>query len=92
MPNTPLICFDLPKDATQYCLRGPQVQPDASYWHSGPCPPLCIVRPEDLPEECHLDQYPTDPTIIQGELAELYELASYRDDPTKVASFEPGRR
>ena len=89
MPN--LICFDLPRDAKKYCLRGPQVQPDASYWHSGNCPFLCIVRPETLPEECRLPPYPNDPNVIADELEELRELASYRDDPTKVANFAPPR-
>ncbi len=92
MPKKPLICFDLPKDATQYRLRGPQVQPDASYWHSGACPSLCIVRPEDILNVCPLPAYPNVPAAINNELEELYELASLRDDPSQVASFVPGRR
>lgn len=70
--------------ATTYSLPGPQVQPDASYWHSGDCPTLCVVKPEDVLAVHPMPPYPGDAgTAI--ELAELAELASLRDDPTQVA-------
>jgi hypothetical protein len=85
-------CFnpEPPAPATEYSLRGPQVQPDASYWHTLPCPTLCVVRPEQLPEECKLPAYPTGATV-KNELEELYELASFRDDPARVANFAADR-
>lgn len=55
-------CFQPLPIETRYSLRGPQVQPDASYWHTRPCRPLCIVRPEDL--DCRVRRYPRDPNVI----------------------------
>lgn len=70
-----------------YSLPGPQVQPDASYWHSGPCPTLCVVKPEDVLAVHPMPPYPA-PPVVDAELAELAELASLRDDPGRVA--KPG--
>jgi hypothetical protein len=76
-------CFQPLPIETRYSLRGPQVQPDASYWHTRPCRPLCIVRPEDL--DCRVRRYPRDPNVIADELQELHELKQLRDDPQAVA-------
>ena len=78
-----------PEKAAQYGLRGPQVQPDASYWHTGDCPTLCVVRPEDVVDDCGLDPYTA--ADVTEEILELHELASLRDDPTRLADFTPGR-
>jgi PAP2 superfamily protein len=80
---SPQPCFQPPPVQSRYSLRGPQVQPDASYWHTPMCRPLCIVRPEDL--DCHVRLYPQNPTVIQAELDELHELKQLRDDPQAIA-------
>jgi hypothetical protein len=67
-----------------YSLPGPQVQPDASYWHDGACPTLCVVRPVDVLATHTMPPHPTG-GAVDVELAELAALASLRDDPTQVA-------
>lgn len=67
-----------------YSLRGPQVQPDASYWHDGACPTLCVVRPTEVLATYAVPPYPTG-AAVDLELAELAALASLRDDPAQVA-------
>src|SRR5687768_9662084 len=32
----------------EYSLPGPQVEPEASFWAVGECPPVCTIRIEDL--------------------------------------------
>ncbi len=83
-------CFCPPSVHPTYSLLGPQVQSDASYWHIGDCPTLCVVRPKDLlvegdPLRCVVRGYPTDQNVIDEELRELHELAQRRDDPEAVA-------
>src|SRR5215212_11648386 len=80
-------CPPLPRE-TRYQLPGPQVEPEASFWALGPCPPLCTIRIEDLitvtddPTNPHyFPPYPTDPAVVRDEINELIELASLRDDP-----------
>lgn len=90
-------CFPPPTPVqTRYSLVGPQVQPDASYWHIGECPPLCVVRPGDLLSKddllyCPVRGYPTSATVIAEE---LHELAQQRDNPEAVADRleDPTRR
>jgi membrane-associated phospholipid phosphatase len=86
----PRHCFDRlpglpqgPPPPASYGLRGPQVQPDASYWHTPPCRPLCIVRPEDL--NCPVRKFPPDNVVVGSEIPELHELKQLRDDPQAVA-------
>jgi len=81
----------------QYALRGPQVEPEASFWSISPCPLPSVIRIEDLnkvaddPEhELYFPPYPTDPAILADEIAELNELASLRDDPAALANPAPG--
>lgn len=76
-----------PKNA--YSLPGPQVAPDASYWHVTGCPPLCVVTPDQVVGACDLEDWKWVPGLsaAQEDLDELHELASLRDDPTRVASF-----
>ncbi len=83
----------------QYNLRGPQVEPEASFWTIAPCPVPCVVRiPEllkvtDNPKhDCYFPPYPTDPAILADEIAELNELASLRDNPAALANPVPGNR
>jgi hypothetical protein len=33
---------------SQYALPGPQVEPDAAYWTTGPCTVPCVVRISEL--------------------------------------------
>ena len=78
----PEACFEPPSPASEYGLRGPQVAPEASYWHTEPCPPLCIVRPREL--GCTVRKFPDDSVTI-SELDELHQLKQLRDDPQAVA-------
>ncbi len=94
-PIRPPTCTDPFGQLARYELRGPQVQPDASYWHLGSCPPLCVVRPDEAVAHCPPDDedewwtFGTDD--VDAEIAELFELASFRDDPTRVAGFANDR-
>jgi hypothetical protein len=104
--NDPMVGIDRwpPMEAPEYGLRGPQVEPGASYWSSPPCPPPCVVTVADLTpltdleklasgekNPCWFPPYPTG-TDVDDELAELHELAQLRDDPEAVASNDPERR
>lgn len=75
-------CFQPPVSGTRYNLRGPQQAPEASFWHAEPCPPLCIIRPQDL--RCKVRRYPNDEVTCK-ELEELHQLKQLRDDPRAVA-------
>jgi hypothetical protein len=78
-----------------YDLRGPQVEPEASYWlecdivHGCPVP-----RPITLHELRHRfsdfvnDPYPTDQDTLRRELEELVMLARLRDEPA-ILGHEP---
>jgi hypothetical protein len=81
----------------QYDLRGPQVEPEASFWTARPCPLPCVVRIEDLikvtddtEHECYFPPHPVDAEILADEIAELNELASLRDDPAALVHPAPG--
>src|ERR687886_1426739 len=83
-----------PPNCDEYMLRGPQVEPAASYWtedRTG-CPvPICTVTiSQILADGFNLPPYPRDATTINDELAELRDLASLRDDPEAVLSNVPG--
>lgn len=82
-----------PTSGQRYCLRGPQVEPEASSWICPPHP-LCVVTLEQLRDPqhgCTLPPYPTDAGILADEIAELIELSQLRDDPEAVASQNPNR-
>jgi hypothetical protein len=77
---------------TTYELRGPQVEPEAGFWTINPCAVPCIVRIEDLilktddpGNPCYFPDYPTDPDTLTGEIDELIDLASLRDNPGALA-------
>jgi PAP2 superfamily len=79
--------------STTYDLRGPQVEPEAGFWTINPCAVPCIVRIQDLlartddpANPCFFPDYPTDPNVLSGEIEELIELASLRDDPGALAN------
>jgi hypothetical protein len=79
--------------STVYDLRGPQVEPQAGFWTINPCAIPCIVRIPDLiaktddpANPCYFPDYPTDPDVLRGEIEELIELASLRDDPGALAN------
>jgi hypothetical protein len=86
--------------STMYGLRGPQVEPEAGFWTINPCAVPCIVRIQDLilktdnPDDpCYFPDYPTDPDVVSGEIEELIELASLRDEPGALANpGAPSRR
>jgi hypothetical protein len=87
----------VPPKPKEYSLRGPQVEPEASYWSIRPCPVPCVVRMEDLiritddpDHQCYLPPYPVDPKVLADEIAELNELASLRDDPSALMYPVPG--
>jgi membrane-associated phospholipid phosphatase len=98
--NDPMVGIDRwpPMEAPEYGLRGPQVEPGASYWSSPPCPPPCVVTVAELTQwtddpnhPCYFPPYPTGGTV-DDELAELHALAQLRDDPEAVASNNLRRR
>jgi hypothetical protein len=87
----------IPPPPFQYNLRGPQVEPESSFWTVSPCPLPCVVRIKDLlvktddpRSECYFPPYPTDPNVLQNEISELIELASLRDEPGALANPAPG--
>jgi hypothetical protein len=78
--------------STMYGLRGPQVEPEAGFWTINPCAVPCIVRIQDLilktddpNNPCYFPAYPTDPDTLTGEIDELIDLASLRDNPAALA-------
>jgi membrane-associated phospholipid phosphatase len=82
----------------EYSLPGPQIEPEASFWTIYPCKVPCVIRISDLvkrtdnPEdECYFPPYPDDPVVVEGEIEELVELASLRDDPRAIFSSQRGR-
>jgi PAP2 superfamily len=80
----PLIC-------DTYDLRGPQVEPAASYWTE--CRPPCVVTISDLQAQGFaLPPYPIYPGPADDEIEELIELSSLRDDPEAIVSNLPNRR
>ncbi|HEX2205669.1 MAG TPA: vanadium-dependent haloperoxidase [Longimicrobium sp.] len=80
----------------EYDLRGPQVEPEASYWNH--CPQLRLVSIDELtaitdnpddpgffppyPDPCD----PRGRRIIEEEMRELLELQRLRDDPCALES------
>jgi len=82
--------------ADEYKLKGPQVEPEASYWNH--CPRPCPVSVEDLiavtddkNNPRFFPPYPHDQKTIKAELQELRDLAARREDPTQLVSTRPGR-
>jgi membrane-associated phospholipid phosphatase len=73
-----------------YALRGPQTQPDASYWHLGSCPTLCVVAADESVPGCQPETedrwWTFGQSDVDDEIAELFELACLRDDPTAVCA------
>lgn len=74
----------------KYALIGPQVAPDASYWHADPCAPPRVVLPRELGKA---RRFPEKDRTCE-ELQELHELKQLRDDPRAVAGnlADPKRR
>src|SRR5258706_378913 len=75
-----------------YALKGPQVQPDASYW--GFCSKLCIVPTEKIlklkEDESSVDYFPPwKDDYVEKELDELIELSYLRDDPCALVNAKP---
>lgn len=79
----------------RYGLRGPQIEPEAAFWTL--CEVPCVVRIRDLVKltdelgDCYFPEYPTDEDTLREELDELLELASLRDEPDALVSYQPGR-
>lgn len=76
----------------EYALKGPQVQPDASYW--GFCSKLCIVPTETilkLTDDPNSPDYfpPWKDADVEKELDELIELSHLRDDPCALVNPRP---
>ncbi|MEA2571327.1 MAG: hypothetical protein QOI24_3328 [Acidobacteriota bacterium] len=76
----------------EYALKGPQVQPDASYW--GFCPKPCIVPLEELLKKTDNpndpDYFPPwDERQVEREFEELVWLSRHRDDPCALVSTKP---
>lgn len=85
-----------PTPHPEYALRGPQVEPSASYWLlcPAPCAPALheITDLTDDPnnKECYFPPYPgADETA--KEIQEIKELACLRDDPEAILSTRAGR-
>jgi len=76
----------------EYALKGPQVQPDASYW--GFCSKLCIVPLGELlkrTDDSNSPDYfpPWEEKDNEPELDELIELSHLRDDPCALVNTKP---
>jgi hypothetical protein len=90
-------CFDPLKSNydpdLRYNLRGPQVQPDASYWHDCGCSNLCVARPEEGKIASYIDNLPDYPTgnALRAEIRTLYRLAELRDQPYERSAEVFGR-
>jgi len=72
-----------------YALKGPQVDPTASYW--GFCPKLCIVPLEKLlkktDDENSPDYFPPwEESEVEKEFEELIWLSKHRDNPCSLVS------
>lgn len=78
-----------PAHATAYHLPGPPVDPAASYWTE--CHVPCVVSLDEVRTHCNLDPYPTQHPVLAGEIAEMLELASLRDDPEALVSTVAGK-
>ena len=75
----------------EYALKGPQVDPAASYW--GFCPKLCIVPLEKLlkktDDESSPDYFPPwEESEVEREFEELVWLSKHRDNPCSLVSKE----
>src|SRR3954453_22841994 len=78
-----------------YDLRGPQVEPEVSYWLEcgivNGCP---VPRPITIEELRHklpsFDPYPTGQAALRRELEELVMLARLRDE-SAILGHEPAR-
>ena len=89
-----------PPPPTDYRLRGPQVEPAASYWLlcPAPCaPPIWeVTRITDQPtidgkpNPCYFPPFPGLATT-KREIREVKELACLRDDPEALFSDERGQ-
>lgn len=84
-----------PTPRDEYDLRGPQVEPGASYWLL--CPAPCAVHIREITERtdnpddpCYFPPYPGEEET-RAEIPELKELACLRDDPEAIFSNERGR-
>lgn len=84
-----------PPPPDEYCLRGPQVEPSASYWLI--CPAPCAVPiqqitaiTDDPRNPCYFPPYPPE-DVTKEEVAEIKELACLRDDPEAIFSDRRGR-
>jgi len=78
-----------PAHATAYNLPGPQVDPAASYWTE--CHVPCVVSLDEVRAHCTPGPYPTQPAVLEEEIAELLDLASLRDDPAALVSTVKGK-
>jgi hypothetical protein len=79
-----------------YSLRGPQVEPESSFWLEcdivNGCPVPRPIRLEELQSKfpAGFPHYPTDVAVLKAELEELVMLARLRDEPGDFA-HEPSR-
>jgi membrane-associated phospholipid phosphatase len=79
-----------------YDLRGPQVEPEASYWLDcdivNRCPVPRPITIDELNDKLSsLDPYPTTQVALRRELEELIMLARLRDEPA-ILGHEPASR
>lgn len=83
-----------PPPCGEYALRGPQVEPAASYWtedsYGCPVPPCVVTIGDILAAGCAPAHYPTAAAEIAAEIQELVDLASLRDEPGAVVSTVQG--
>jgi membrane-associated phospholipid phosphatase len=81
----------------RYNLRGPQIEPGASYWTVNKCTLPCVIsidrlspRTDDPTSPYYFPRFPSD-QATRAEVEELVELASLRDDPDALVSREANR-
>jgi hypothetical protein len=83
-----------PCDVPEYALKGPQVEPEASFWNH--CPQLRLISLKELitvtDDPGHIGYFPPSPDYcfeqdeIKKEFEELEVLAKLRDDPCALVS------
>jgi PAP2 superfamily len=85
VPNGGGIVLKCPQ---KYELKGPQIEPAASYWNH--CPSLRVVEIDRL-KGIRFDPYPVGEATLVGEIEELVYLSARRDDPKSLVGDFQGR-
>jgi hypothetical protein len=81
----------------EYALKGPQIEPSASYWMY--CPHPCVVHIDDLRKKTddpsspdYFPPYPVDKAWVEQEFNELVGLSGSRNDPCALVNTKPCKK